>query len=189
MIRHASPQDFEAVKSIKQSLGIKREQLQDEEYKFSLQKSGFLLFPDLDRPDFEKDLKKLFLVYEEESTVVGYVRIDTKQEMDQGHSPLWFREDLKSTYFSHPHADIGGIAVSPAASHKGVGTALLKAVEKELKKQNVPYIFSFVVFSPITNIPSILFHEKHGFERIALTHYPKLFGMKNYQSILYGKKL
>lgn len=189
MIRRATAQDYEAIKSLKQVLGIQREKLRDQQYKFLLQKKGFLLFPDLEKSDFERDLKKFFLVYEINNVVAGYIVIGTEQEMKEESSAYWLNENFKSTYFAHPHADINVIVVSPDANHKGVGTALLKAVEQEIRKQNIPYLFSLVVLSPLTNVPSLLFHEKHGFDRIAITSYPELFGIKNYQSILYGKKL
>lgn len=189
MIRQVTAQDYQAIRDIKRELGIDRSRLQHADYRLSLQKNGFLLFPDLEWTEYERDISKLFLGYEVDGTVVGYIRIDTEQEIRSAQSASWFREDLQPVYFARPHADIGAIAVSPKAGHRGVGATLLSRAEEELRRQGVLYLFSLVVASPITNVPSLLFHEKHGFGRVAFTSHHELFGLKNYQSILYGKKL
>lgn len=189
MIRQATKQDFEEIYKIRQSLGLKRENLTDTEYRRSIEKNGFLLFSELERTEFENDLEKIFLVAEEEGKIVGYIRIDTEQELKDESHATWIRADVKPFYSSHPHADIGGIAVLPGNSHKGIGSCLLEAAEDEVRKKGVAYLFSFVVSAPIINKASIVFHEKHGFERIAIISVEELFELKNYESILYGKRV
>lgn len=193
MIRLGQADDYEAIKKIRSSVGIDHNQLDNREYRLSLQKKGFLLFPSLEESQFEAYRQNLFLVYEDEGDVIGYIVMETEQEqeMEQGSSTLiWFRKDIEPIYFSHPHATISVIAVSPATRHKGIGAALLQEVVKRIKQRSeISYLFSSVVSSPITNFPSIVFHEKMEFDRIAFTNYPELFLLKNYQSILYGKRL
>ena len=193
MIRQAQVEDYEAIKEMKSSLGIDRSQLDKREYSVSLQKKGFLLFPYLEKSQFEDYLRKLFLVYEDKNNVIGYIVVDSEQELEMkkgSNNLVWFRKDIEPIYFSHPHANISVIAVSPVSQYKGVGTCLLQEVAKRITQGGeIPYLFSFVVSSPITNFPSMLFHEKMGFDRIAFTYYTEIFGLKNYQSILYGKEL
>lgn len=189
MIRQVTLEDYEQIKSIKNEVGIDRSQLTNPDYKFRLENHGFLLFPEYELTDFTQDLHKIFLVYEEGESIVGYIRVDTEPELATEGNVQWLREDMKPYYFAHPHADLGGIAVSPSAHKKGIGSLLLKAVERELRKDNAPYLFSFIVTSPIKNTPSILFHKKNGFEQIAVINSPENFGLNNYQSFLYAKKL
>ena len=190
MIRQAQIEDYEVIKKIKCSLGIDRSKLDNREYRVSLQKNGFVLFPDLEKSDFEQDLQKIFLVYEQENEIIGYIKIDTEPEMTKEAKPIWFQEDMEPLYFSSPHAVIAPIAVSPAAKHKGVGTALLQEAIKRIKqRKDVIYLFSFIVLFPITNTSSMLFHEKCGFDRIAATSYLDVYELKPYQSVLYGKRL
>jgi ribosomal protein S18 acetylase RimI-like enzyme len=190
MIRQAQIEDYEPIKKIKHSVGIDRSKLDNREYRVSLQKGGFLLFANLEKRDFEKDLRKIFLVYEQEGEIIGYVRIDTEPEVEKDGDPIWFQQDLEPVYLSYPHANIGGIAVSPATKQKGIGTALLQEAIKRIKQREmVSYLFSAVVFSPITNLPSILFHEKSGFDRVAFVNFQNLYNLENYQCVLYGKKM
>lgn len=190
MIRQAQTEDYEAIQKIKSALGIDRSKLDNRDYRVSLQKNGFVLFPNLEKSDFEQDLQKIFLVYEQESEIVGYIKIDTEQEMTKESKPIWFQEHMEPLYFSSPHAVIAPIAVSPTAKHKGVGTALVQEAIKRIKqRQDILYLFSFVVLFPIINTSSILFHEKCEFDRIAVTSYLDACELKPYQSVLYGKRL
>jgi len=190
MIRQAQAEDYEAIKKIKSSLKIDHSKLDKREYRVSLQKNGFLVPSNLEKSDFEKHLQKIFLVYEQESEIIGYIKIDTEQSMTKDSKPTWFHKAMESIYFSSPHTEITPIAVSPAAKQKGVGTALLQEAIKRLQqRKEVLYVFSFIVLFPITNLPSMIFHEKSGFDRIAVTSYLDAYGLTNYQSILYAKRL
>jgi GNAT superfamily N-acetyltransferase len=193
MIRPGRVDDYEAIKKLVCSVGIDRNQLDNRAYRVLLQKRGFLLFPSLEEKAFQAYLQKLFLVYEDEGDVVGYTIIDSEQEeeMEAGSSRLfWFQKELEPIYFAHPHATIKVIAALPAPGRRGVGAALLQAAVERIKQRGaIPYLFSSVVSSPITNFPSMLFHEKMGFDRVAFTNYPEFHLLKNYQSILYGKRL
>lgn len=141
------------------------------------------------REDFKKDLNKIHLVYDVNGKAVAFLRIDEEQEMDINTGAHWVVTDLKSVYFSKPHAGLGGISVLPEFGRTGIATNLLESTVNLLRKKDIKYLFSFVVISPITNFPSMIWHEKIGFERIAILNPDSLFGMDNYQSILYGKKL
>ena len=189
MIRRAEERDFADIKKVKESLSIEISNLDDLAYKLSIQKSGFLLKNPYTIEEHRADLNKIFLVYEEDGVVKGFIRIDEAQEMKQDKAYVWYHPELKEAYFALPHADIGGIGVLPDINEKGVATELLNQALEELKKKQIIYLFSFVILSPITNIPSILFHEKNGFERIALCPEAEIYEMKDFSSIMYGKKI
>ena len=189
MVRQATEHDYSAIKAIKEKLALEVSNLTDLAYKLHVQQQGFLLKSPYTEEDMKTDLQKVYVVYEHEGKVVGYLRIDEEQEMRKEADALWFRPELKDVFFAKPHADIGGIAVLPGDEQKGFASQMLAHVEKELQAKGISYVFSFIVLSPVVNFPSMMFHEKNGFERLALVPAPELFVMKNFQSFLYGKKL
>ena len=190
MIRKAIAHDYSALMHIKHTLGLEVSYLDDLDYKVKMQKAGFLLkTPSYTPEEFQIDLDKIFLVYEDNGKAVGFIRIDEIQEIDRTAKAWWNMPEIQDAYFSLPHADIGGIAVLPEVANRGVATDLLNRAIDEIRNKNIPYLFSLVVVSPITNTPSILFHEKNGFQRLALVTEPDYFEYKQYQSIIYGKSL
>jgi ribosomal protein S18 acetylase RimI-like enzyme len=190
MIRRVSQRDYNDILLIKKTLLLDSAKINDSSYRVKTEQSGFFLYKKSQtKEEFAKDVEKIHFVYEEEERVKGYLRIDEEQEMDKSIEAFWFCPELKDLYFSFPHAAMGGIGLLPEVAHKGIAKELFMAAITEVKKKKIPFLFSFVALSPMTNIASMLFHERNGFERIALSMVPKMFGLKNYQSILYGKKL
>ena len=82
------------------------------------------------------------------------------------------------------------IATDPSASQKGIGSELYNFLESKLKSELIEQVFSVVVIAPITNCPSIVWHSKNGFVRLAGSR-PKetMVGLSWYSSILFYKKL
>ena len=115
--------------------------------------------------------------------------LDDLQDLDATMDVFWTKRSSKEQYLAQPHAYIYGIAVSPGTGRRGVATDLLRVVEEQAPERGASHLFSSVVTSPITNMPSMLFHEKHGFERWAVLQPCKLFDMDEYQSVLYAKNL
>ncbi len=102
---------------------------------------------------------------------------------------FWYRPDIKDVYYSNPHAYLYGIGVLPEINHHGVGTEMLQAAERQVRAKNIPWLFSEIVNAPVTNIASMLFHEKNGFERIALVDPTQAHDMEGFQNLVYGKCL
>jgi GNAT superfamily N-acetyltransferase len=189
MIRQATINDFADIKQIKEVLALEVTNLNNLEYKLRVQQKGFLLKSSYTEENMTQDLQKIYLAYEEGGKVIGFVRIDEEQEMSRNADAFWFRPEMKESFFIMPHADLGGISVLPEHEHQGIATKMLGVAEREVKAKGIAYLFSFVVLSPVINFPSIMFHEKNGFDRLACVNAPELFEMKNFQSFLYGKKL
>lgn len=188
MIRQAKLEDYLGIKAIKASLAYDLSRLTDSDYKSEIEKVGFLIPGKYTKKEHNDDLKKIFLVYEENGKVLGYIRIDETQEMKETDNAKWLLP-LEDLYFSLPHANIGGVAVLPNTEKHGIGTELLETAEQKLKEKGVQHLFSFVIMSPITNTPSKNFHEKNGFQKAAEARAEKMFGLRNFQSALYYKKL
>lgn len=189
MIRRAVIEDFAACSAITNELSLKPDQLNRYQYRVNIQKQGFLVPVPLIQEKFVERLKNIFLVYEHQDKVVGFIRIDQEQQTGREDHVDWFQSRFKKIYYSEPHRSIGKIAISFHSGHKGVGTKLLDEAIKKIRLSNASYLFSFVIFSPITNIPSIMFHEKNNFTRVAISISRRLYGMDNFRSILYTKKL
>ena len=162
--------------------------LTDPEYRVRLQARGFLLPLALSVDEFCKDAEK-YTLFEHEREVLGYMLVDDCQELSTEMDVVWLQRSSQEQYLAKPHADIRGIGVSPEAGRRGVATKLLHATEDRARARDISHLFSFVVISPVTNVPSVLFHEKNGFDRWTVLEPCSLFGIDDYQSILYAKSL
>lgn len=185
MIRNALESDFENIANIREPYIVDIDRLSDSDYRWKMQKSGFI--GRLTKVEFETDLHHLFLVSEDDTGIVGYLRIDRDHEYKDNDKKLWLYENAKDEYFTGHHAEIGMIGVRSDMKGTGVGSRLLSYALSELQNKEIKYLFSIVVLSPITNFPSMMFHEKHGFERVAVSYPHHHFEMENYQSVLYKK--
>ena len=192
MIRQVRAEDYDDIKSIKETLLLNSSRINEPEYHVKTEQAGFFLYKKQQTvEEFTKDLQKIHLVYEENDQVKGYLRIDDSQEMenDTDVDVLWYKPEMREIYFSVPHAAMAGIGLLPEFANKGIAKELLDSAIREVRKKEIPYLFSFVAVSPMTNIASLLFHERNGFGRIACCTTSEMFGLKNYQSFLFGKKL
>ncbi len=189
MVRPARLNDFSQIKYIKDTLALDVAEISTKEYRFKVQKEGFLLKSPTTEESFQNDLHKIFLIGEQDDVCVGYIRVDEIPEISRDTGIFWLRPELEESYFTLPHACIGGLGILQEGRGIGLAKELLRQTEEKVKAKETSYIFSFVVLSPVTNTASILFHEKNGFERAATTFPRKLFEMEGYQSILYCKKI
>jgi GNAT superfamily N-acetyltransferase len=189
MVRLARPEDSEAIRLIQESLTLDVEKLGDSAYRTKVQESGFLIKNHLIKETFDNEVISRYVVSEHEGKLVGYLRVDDIQEMTEETSVYWLKPELEDRYFARPHACISRLAVVSEARKLGLGKKMLTQAEQLLKAKGVTDLFSFVVLAPVTNTVSLLFHEKNGFERAALTLPRPLFQMEAYQSILYHKAL
>ena len=188
-VREAQLIDFEPIVRLREQLIIDIGSLSVPEYRLKVEGSGFLLPTELSREDFQHELHKYFVAEDESQHLSGYLKLEDHQELEEGEAINWCKPELEAAYLSKPHADIGGIAVDPQKAGRGIASAMLHIAEGRAVALGNTYLFAFVVSAPIKNLPSMSFHEKNGFERIAILKPETLFGIENYQSILYGKKI
>jgi L-amino acid N-acyltransferase YncA len=191
MVRKARLADLNQVISIYQSWCINRDKLDDYKYCAELQKRGFLLGLD-DRDTYQRliDKARLFYVFVESRKVLGYAIFNQDIESEDNRYKVWLDSEGRELYYNNSASvSIFEIAVRKDASRRGVASKLLKKAIVGLKSQGYRYLFSVVTVSPITNCSSIIFHEKHGFRRVATGVPTRLFDIDNYASILYCKVL
>jgi len=187
MIRHATDSDFEHITAIRKPYLLDTERVIESSYRFQMQESGFI--GSLTKVEFREDLHHLFLVDEDETGITGYLRVDQDREYKDNDKKIWFSDDAKESYMSGSHAEIGMIGTREDKKRQGIAGTLLEEATLLLRSKNIVYLFSILVVSPLTNVPSLMFHEKHNFERIAISipHYH--FDLHNYQSFHYRKSL
>ncbi len=188
MIRQGELADFDAVVQIRESTALEIDRLDDADYRVHIQRNGFLLPSGLSIEDFEADLPD-YNVAEQEGRVVGYLRLTEEHDISTEAEAFWLKPGLKDVYYSDPHAYIYGIGVLPDAKQCGTGREMLQAAEQRARASNIPWLFSVIVTSPITNIASMIFHEKNGFERAAILEVAEEAGLEGFQNLVYAKSL
>ncbi len=189
MIRQAQVNDFDSICFILDQLSLQTQKLNDLAYILHIQQHGFVMPVALTKNEFQKQLQHIFLVHDIDGKIDGFLRIDEVQEVGAEDYIDWLKPEYKESYISQNHRCIGKLAVLPSTERKGIATTLLREATTILKQSDIPYVFSFVAFSPVTNFPSMMFHEKNGFERIAISVSKHLYQMDNYRSFLYCKTL
>jgi len=189
MTRPAKIEDAKEIINLQQALILDVHALSHHSYRVQIQQEGFLIKNHLLTETIDQALIQRYFVHEQDGHIVGYIRIDETAEMTDDSDAYWLEPSIKKQYYVLPHANISRLAVRPDVRKHGIAKAMLELAEKQAKKRGVKYLFSFVVLSPVTNTVSLLFHERSGFERAAITFPRPLFGMQGYQSILYYKEL
>lgn len=189
IIRSAETSDYEAVVSIRDVLALDVSRLNEPGYIDAVERSGFLMPVEIPQDDFKKCASD-HIVCELGNKVVGFLRLDSSQEMDEEEVPVWVNPDMESLYWDMPHASIGKIAVLPDAGRRGIASSMLTEAERRAKERGASHLFSFIVTcdSP-TNYPSIQFHTRNGFQKMAPLEPQAAYGIPDYVATLYGKKL
>lgn len=190
-IRPAKSTDIEAIYTIYEKVSLDRSQLGNVAYETEIQKKGFLLGLE-NKSHYEKWLQEayLFLVVEEDGKIIGYIVGDHREKYYDDEYKTWFDEKLKDLYYHSPHAmTVSCIALDPEYSKKGIASGLLTALEEKLRAEKYKYLFSIITMAPVTNCPSLLFHTKKEFRRIAMGRPRRLFELDNYVGILLCKNL
>lgn len=180
--------DFEAVVHIRDSTALEIDRLNDADYRVEIQRTGFLLPTGLTVDEYRADLSS-YLAFEKGGEAIGYLCLHDHIGMSSEEVNFWFRPDLNDAYNSGSYVYIYGIGVLPDTRRLGVASELLKAAENEARKRNASWLFSMIVISPVTNIASMMFHERNDFERAAVLNITEEVGLKGFQNLVYAKPL
>jgi GNAT superfamily N-acetyltransferase len=196
LIKRVEAKDYKKLSKIRSSFILTPERIGKIKSAKEYSEEGFLL-EEYSEEIFEKDLKKIFLIAESDSTLLGYIRIDNEIDenfinMDSKNEILWLEDTYKSIYYKIPHFELGAILVDSKSQKRGVGKLLLDyslaAILSEIAEiQNQVTLFSFIMTQPIKNQISENFHKKNGFVKVAELKPCNMFGFKGYQSSLYAK--
>jgi len=193
MIRDAITKDLEELQQLHNKVQLDVSKLGDTSYDTEIQKKGFLLGTD-EAHDIAEELDKAykFLVDIEDGKIIGYLIADHRleQKFYDDEYKTWFDTSLKDFYYSNTKGmTIATVVVAPEMAGKGIATRLLSHLETVLKQDAYEYLFSIIVMAPVTNTPSIIWHTKSGFKRLATGRPRRLFELDNFASILMYKKI
>lgn len=191
MIREAKSTDSEQIKSIINNYILDREKLDDFVYCAKKQRDGFIATADFEDLQEKVHSSKLFNVYEKEETICGFIVANRELYFpEEAQNIIWLDKNAKEVYFhGEKSIELHYIAVEPSYKNKGVATKLFEQSISELKNEGFTDLFSIVALGPLTNCSSIIWHTKRGFKRVCVTMPFDIFGMKDYQSILFHREL
>lgn len=192
-IRDAKESDLSQLQDLHTKLQLDLSKLGETTYDTEVQKKGFMLGTD-GVHDMAEELSKAykFLVAEDNGIILGFLIADHRKEQKfyDDEYKTWFDTKLKDFYYaSEKGMTVATILVDPESTKKGVAGALLEELEKDLKSNSFEYLFSIVVVAPVTNTPSIIWHTKQGFKRLAMGRPRRLFELDNFVSVLLYKKI
>jgi len=184
-IRNAKETDYKGISLLRKDIVLSSQTNPSQFNK--LEDAGFVI-GEYTREEFLHDLNKIFLVAEVKQRIAGYVILSDEKEFFDNDYKIWLDKKYKVEYFGKKSIELKVINTG-LNQGKGVGTALLYEAMKFAKKQNKLFLFSIVTTAPVINLPSIKFHLKHGFSVSAIRRPGNLFGLENYQCILFRKIL
>lgn len=192
MIRKADLSDLDQIWEINTSYFLDIAKLNNSDYVTLMQKQGLLLELET-KTEFGSRINTdtLFSVYEQDEKILGFIDINKEIYFPkEADNIIWLKDGLREHYFDDPKSTVlHTIAVKRENMGKGIASQLLEYAVSELKKQQFKNLFSIIVFGSLTNCSSLLFHSKNGFRRACVSMPMDLFGIKNYQSLLFVKNL
>jgi ribosomal protein S18 acetylase RimI-like enzyme len=191
-IRLATTDDIDGIVAIYNQVQLDREQLCDPEYCSRIQKRGFLVGPET-RDSLYTTIGSAyeFLVSIEKGLVNGFLIANIRDKFTDDEYKTWFDPKIKREFlYGMRSITFAAIAVDPASVGLGVAAKLYTQLEKDLITDDFRYLFSVVTVAPVTNCPSIIWHTRHGFKRLAMSKpQEKIFDLDWHSSILFYKDL
>src|SRR3989338_7463791 len=167
MIRIAKTDDSKRIFALYKRVALNWEKIDDESYRKKIQLSGYL-FGISSEKELEHQITNAFLtlVYEENSTIIGYVLLNKETYFPkEAENIMWTKKEFKNSFFTpETMATVYHITVDPNYSRMHIGRKLLKKGEKIAKKKGIKQLFSIIQINPIINVPSVIFHSKQNFE-------------------------
>lgn len=190
-IRIAVPEDLPAIYSLYSRIALDHSRLGNVSYEETIQKQGFLMGIDT-KEDITKTITDAhhFLLAYTNDQLVGYLVTDHKEKFYDDEYKTWFDPGLKDRYYHDPKSmSIQALVVEPTFGRQGIATRLLAEELFTLTSQGFTHLFSIITLAPITNCPTIAWHTKHGFKRMAMGRPRRLFDLDNYVGVLLYKSL
>ena len=180
-----SDSDLKQVVEISKQNLLDFSKIKDPKYVSSIEKNGFFIAP-CTIEDLIKDRNKILLGIKEDNQILAYVWVSKNIDI---HVYDWFDQGYKENISGKETYYLKKIGVLKSQLGKGLGSILLENLQQFLSDKTLKYIVASVAFSPIKNLASIGFNEKHGFKKIAISPKVKYMDFDDYQCVLFAKKL
>lgn len=192
MIRKATPNDIDQVWKLHADYILDVSRASESYYGAQVQSRGFIV-ADLTKEDILTRIQKshIFNVYEGAGNILGLIDINKEIYFpEEADNIIWLTPELKEKYFYDDKSiTLHYIAVDTQAKGKNIAKQLFDGALNQLVQEGCKDLFSIVTTGPLTNCTSIIWHTKMGFSRACVTLPIGLFGLKDYTSTLYHKKL
>lgn len=173
MIQFATGSDLDQIIEIQKQNLFDFSQIKNKDYIANIKKTGFFIAPH-SLEELKNEQGKILLVKKEKNQVLAYI---------------WINVCLDKYKNSQKTYKIKEIGVLKNYNRNGFGTELLEYSYQFLTDRSVKYLVSSVAFNPVINLASINFHEKHDFDKVAVSPPLPFLGFKSYQCLIYLKKL
>jgi ribosomal protein S18 acetylase RimI-like enzyme len=174
----------QVVKISNQSL-LDFSRLTDKNYVTYIQKNGFFIAP-YNLEELRKDKNKILLGIKEQNKIVAYIWISV---FFDDHQYDWLDKNVQTEISNQKIYKLKGIGVFTSYQGKGLASKLLKQSTLRLKDKSIKYLVSTVANYPVRNSASIAFHEKNGFQKVAVSPKVSYYGFDKYQCVLFAKKV
>ena len=191
IIRKARLDDLGQIKKLHDLYVLDINKIADPDYRKKIQQSGFTVSTEATDVSERVETSQIFNVCEIDNKVVGHIDINTEIYFPENAETInWKNKDLKNIYFrSDDSTSLHHIAVLPEYKGRGIATKLLNESIRQLRKRNIKHLFAIITTSPVKNLASIAFHTKMGFKEVCVSEPINLFGLEDYGSSLFYKKL
>ncbi len=150
---------------------------------------GFLLCH-TDREEIQRNLrdsKQYFVAVNPAEKVLGFILLSQPKISEQIIQELaWKENNFIEKIMNKNHIFINIISTHKDYMGQGIGKFMYESIFAKLPAS---FLSAFIVAKPIANERSLIFHEKQGFQKIAILKKDSFLDFKNYESILMGKEI
>jgi len=192
VIRKANQADLDQIWKLHADYILDVNRVAEPEYGAEVQSRGFIV-SESTKDDIAERIDKsvIFNVYEENGRILGLIDINKELYFpEDAENIIWTSDELKHSYFHRDDSIVlHYIAVDKDYSGMGISKKLFVDAIKQLAVAGFKDLFSIVTTGPLTNCPSVIWHTKVGFDRACVTMPIDLFGLKNYTSLLFHRKI
>lgn len=181
-----SDADLKQVVEISSQNLLDLSRLSDKDYLYNIKKSGFFIANNTLK-DLRNDKNKIILGFKDNDQIVAFIWVTV---FTDNHQYDWFDQNKKDEIFGKKIYYLKRIGVAKIKQGQGLGGKLLESlINTWLDDKSIKYLVASVADSPVRNLASIGFNLKYGFEKVAISPKVSYSVFKEYQCLLFAKKI
>ena len=159
--------------------------ISDEYYVENIKKTGFFIAP-YTLNDLKNDKNKILLGVKENNKIVAYIWISVGTD---NHKYDWYDQKFEREISGQKIYNLKRIGAIKERTGLGLASELLKSVNEYLVDKSIKYLIASVAYNPVSNLASIGFLEKNGFEKVAISPKVSHYKFESYQCLLLAKRI